>query len=368
MPSDPRTAERAHAREFLRRSAGVESLFIEDLVLDQVFAGLSEGKVPEGKAATWIDSLITDLRGTSRKPRPLRLCLSHDVDFTTSLDQGRKFIRRMGRALVGEGPKRRAWMNAVGSLARLLAGPMAGERYGDFMDWLRLEESFGYRSTFFFLPYPDTHAHVLDGDYRFSDRVRFDKRVIRVADMMREIAAAGWEIGLHGTYNSASRKDMLQRQKESVEDIIGREVMSVRQHYLNHVPGLTHRLQAEAGFRVDSTIGHTRAIGLKMGTSHPHLIWDAEARRAFPLVEIPLIAMDTPLLISGLEQQGARQAMDQLKRIGEGIASSGGVFCLNWHPHNLPMLPLQEIYRDLLSWSKDLGASAHRMDSFADPC
>jgi hypothetical protein len=117
---------------------------------------------------------------------------------------------------------------------------------------------------------------------------------------------------------------------------------------------------------VDSTIGHTRAIGLKMGTSHPHRIWDAVARQALTLVEVPLIAMDTPLLILGLERQGPRQAMDQLIGIGEGIASSGGVFCLNWHPHNLPVLPLQETYRDLLSWSKDMGASAHRMDAFAD--
>ncbi|MBK9796360.1 MAG: hypothetical protein IPP58_07660 [Holophagaceae bacterium] len=366
MPSDPGTAERAHARDFLCRSMGVESLSIEDPVLDQVFSALSEGKVPEGKPPTWIDTLVEDLRGIHQKPPPLRLCLSHDVDFTTSRDQGRKFIRRMSRALAGEGPKRRAWMNALGSLARLLTGPMARERYGDFMDWLRLEERFGYRSTFFFLPYPDTHPHVLDGDYRFSDRVRFDNRVIRVADMMKEIALAGWEIGLHGTYNSATQKGMLKRQKESVEDIIGREVRSVRQHYLNHVPGLTHQLQAEAGFRVDSTIGHTRAIGLKMGTSHPHRLWDAKAQRALPLVEVPLIAMDTPLLILGLEQQGSQDAMDQLRRIGEGIAASGGVFCLNWHPHNLPMPELQEIYMDLLSWSKDMGASAHRMDSFAD--
>jgi len=125
MASDPRTAERAHAREFLCRSAGVESLSIEDPVLDQVFSALSEGMVPEGKPTTWIDSLIQDLRGTSQKPPPLRLCLSHDVDFTTSRDQGRKFLRRMGRALAADGPKRRAWMHALGTLAPPLNGTHA---------------------------------------------------------------------------------------------------------------------------------------------------------------------------------------------------------------------------------------------------
>jgi hypothetical protein len=184
--------------------------------------------------------------------------------------------------------------------------------------------------------------------------------------MMKEIASAGWEIGLHGTFNSATQNGLLKRQKESVEDIIGREVSSVRQHYLNHAPGLTHQLQAEAGFRVDSTIGHTRTIGLKMGTSHPFRIWDAQAQRALPLVEVPLVAMDTPLLIMGLEPKGPYKAAEDLKRIGKEIAASGGVFCLNWHPHNLPMQELQEIYLDLLSWSKDLGARAFRMDSFVD--
>jgi hypothetical protein len=70
MASDPQTAERAHAREFLCRSAGVESLSIEDPVLDQVFSALSEGMVPEGKPTTWIDSLIRTCEARARSRLP----------------------------------------------------------------------------------------------------------------------------------------------------------------------------------------------------------------------------------------------------------------------------------------------------------
>jgi len=356
---------RTHALDFLRRSSGVEAIAVEPGILDEVFRGLADGVVPEGKPPTWIDDLVTQLRGNRGVlPRP-RLCLSHDVDFTTSRDQGRKFIRRVSRGLAGEGSKKHALITALGSLVRMVTEPLGSERYGDFMDWLRLEERFGFRSTFFFLPYPDAHPHVLDGDYRFTDRVRFDNRSIRVSDMIREIASAGWEVGLHGTYNSATLPGLLRRQKESIERIIGREILSVRQHFLNHAPGLTHRLQVEAGFQVDSTIGHTRAIGLKMGTSHPYRLWDAENQRPHALVEVPLIAMDTPILLMGLTRRGPAWAIDDLKRIGGGIAASGGVFCLNWHPHNLPVPQLQEIYTELLSWSRDRQAESHRMDAFA---
>lgn len=365
MVEAPGTAARAHTLDFLRKSTGGAAIALDPTTLDEVFSGLAEGTVPEGRPPTWIDDLVRQLRG-GHEPRPrLRICLSHDVDFTTSRDQGRKFIRRLSRALIGEGSKQHALTTAFGSLVRMVTQPMGPERYGDFMDWLRLEERFGFRSTFFFLPYPDTHPHVLDGDYRFTDRVCFDKRSILVSDMIKEISRAGWEVGLHGTYNSATQTGMLRRQKESIESIIGQEVLSVRQHFLNHTPGLTHRLQVEAGFQVDSTIGHTRSLGLKIGTSHPFRVWDAENQQAHPLVEVPLIAMDTPLLLMGLTRLGPSWAIEDLKRIGEGIAASGGVFCLNWHPHNLPVPQLQEVYIELLSWSRDMQAESLRMDAFA---
>jgi hypothetical protein len=249
----------------------------------------------------------------------------------------------------------------------MVSEPPRRERYGDFMEWLRLEERFGFRSTFFFLPYPDSDPHVCDGDYRFSDRVRFDGREVRVTDMMREIASAGWEVGLHGTFNSACREGLLRRQKETVERIIGREVISIRQHYLHHVPGVTHRLQSDAGLRVDSTLGYNRAVGLKLGTSHPFRVWDAQSRAPLPLMEVPLTAMDTSLVSMGLHQTGPAAAIENLKKIGQGIAESGGVFCLNWHPHYLPVPSIHEVYLELLSWAKDLGAASYRMDAFAEP-
>lgn len=363
----PWAAGRAYALEFLRRSTGVDRIPIEPNVLDEIFTSLTEGTQPVGKPPTWIDDLIRQIRGKEWPAPPLNLCLTHDVDFTTSRDQGLKFLRRLNRALTGDGPRHRALLTALGSLARLLTQPRAGERYGDFMDWLRLEDRYGYRSTFFFLPYPVAHPHVLDGDYRFSDRVKFDGRLVKVSEMMREISDAGWEVGLHGTINSASMDGLLRQQKAMVEQAIGREVVCVRQHFLRRTHGVTHRLQAEAGFKVDSTVGHTRAIGLSVGTSHPYPAWDSNMQSQLPLVEVPLIAMDTPLLIRGIATTGPAEAIKALRAVGTGIASAGGVFCLNWHPHNLPVSELQEVYIDLLTWSKGLGAVTRRMDSFAVP-
>lgn len=365
--ADTNRLERNHALEFLRRSSGVLEFHIEPALLDDVFLAISGNQVPKGKSPAWIDDLIGDLRRVSAAPTTFNLCLSHDVDYVSSRQKGRKFVRRLGRALFAEGSKGSALMGAGGSILRMLSESPRRERYGDFMDWLRLEERFGFRSTFFFLPYPDTDPHVCDGDYRFTDRVHFDGRDVRVTDMMREIASAGWEVGLHGTFNSACREGLLKRQKETVEKIIGKEVTSIRQHYLHHVPGLTHRLQSEAGLRVDSTLGYNRAVGLKLGTSHPFPVWDAQSRTPLPLMEVPLTAMDTSLVSMGLHKTGPSGAIANLKNIGSAIAASGGVFCLNWHPHYLPVPAIHEVYVELLSWARGMGATARRMDSFAEP-
>lgn len=363
---DPGPEGRDHALGFLRRSSGNPGAVVAPAVLDDVFRAIALQQPVPGRSGAWIDGLILGLREGGGPRPPLRLCLSHDVDYTTSLDQGIKFFRRLSRAVFADGRRGRALVTAAGSLVRLATEWPRRERYGDFYDWLALEERFGFRSTFFFLPYPEEAPHVCDGDYRFTDRVTFDRRSITVAEMMREIADAGWEVGLHGTFNSARREGLLARQKEAVQAITGREAVSIRQHYLHHVPGLTHRLQARAGFRVDGTMGYNRDVGLRLGTSHPHALWDAEARRALPLVEVPLTAMDTSLVAMGLHTMGVAPAVDKLQVLGEAIEASGGVLSVNWHPHYLPVPTLNQIYVELLTWAKARGAQALCMGALAD--
>jgi len=116
---------------------------------------------------------------------------------------------------------------------------------------------------------------------------------------------------------------------------------------------------------VDSTFGFNRTVGLKPGTSHPYVLWDAEAGAPMPLVEVPFAAMDTSLVAMGLHHSGSADAVETLKALGAGIAAAGGVLCLNWHPHYLPVARIHEVYVAMLAWARDQGAVHRRFDSFA---
>ena len=107
--------------------------------------------------------------------------------------------------------------------------------------------------------------------------------------MIREIDRRGWEIGLHPSWYSFDDVDEMKAQKESLEEVVGHEVVSVRQHFLHYDIRVTPRTQELAGFRYDSTLGFNDNVGFRFGTCHPWKVYDTEQQTTLSLVEIPLI-------------------------------------------------------------------------------
>lgn len=315
----------------------------EDLLLtprvDEVVISLLDGSQQNGK----------------RQPlwpykKPFALCLTHDVDVVSRQSHLFKAGRRLAKAFTGTGSKKSSFLASAGSIYRCLTETGKHDSLGHYEDWLKIEDLYGFKSTFFFTVPKYGRLHNCDPDYHLTDFITYRGQKMPTSQMMIEIDAAGWEIGVHGTMESAHVPGMLAKQKLVIEKILGHEVKCTRQHYLNYDMTITPSLQNQAGLVCDSTVGYARSLGFRAGTSFPYWCWDWINNCPLPLLEIPLVIMDTPLLglpVDSIIQQSIA-LMDKVEHVG-------GCLTLNWHPNYIND-PIYEVYLALLKEAAQRGA------------
>jgi peptidoglycan/xylan/chitin deacetylase (PgdA/CDA1 family) len=226
--------------------------------------------------------------------------LTHDVD------RVRKYVYHyIWHGLRGSGP-------AMRRQAAMLVDRLRGQRhYWNFERIMALEAGYGVRSTFLFL---NERARG------FSPKFwgRYDITAPALRSVIQELDGSGWEIGLHGSYYSFDDPTLLDREKRTLEDIVGRAVRSTRQHFLNLAPPRTWLLQRAIGLEVDSTIGYARRP------------WDDWTRilpyyePASGMLELPITLMDTIGLERPETRGGCYAALD-------AVRSRGGLVVLDWH-------------------------------------
>jgi hypothetical protein len=144
------------------------------------------------------------------------------------------------------------------------------------------------------------------------------------------------------------RPGLLAAERRTLERAIGLEVTTTRQHFLRWDARTTPRLQAEAGFRADSSVGFNRNVGFRAGTSLPYRHFDVEAGRALDLLEVPLVVQDGALLGPigiGVDVDGASAVVEQLL---DAVSTAGGALTVVFHPDKLVRADWRTLYRRTL--------------------
>ena len=315
----------------------------------------------------WLDQSIIARReqmaAPNRPPEPrwpegkrFALCLTHDVDYVSLYRTAQTLFRNASRALQsGRGPLKAA-ERMVSDLYHWLTRPSGADPLWRYEEWLKLEEHFGFKSTFFVFPSQPGRPHSYDCVYTLDDCVRYEGRKLPVRDMLQEIGQAGWEIGLHGSFRSATDPDLLKDEREQIEDSIARPVASIRQHWLHYDARLTPALQAAAGLKADSTQGFNRAIGFRAGTAFPYWCWDHVAGQPSAVLEIPLHIMDGALFSIGALEYNEELAIAHSRQLMDAVERVGGVLTLNWHAHGINTPAWWRVYERLLSQASSRGA------------
>jgi peptidoglycan/xylan/chitin deacetylase (PgdA/CDA1 family) len=264
------------------------------------------------------------------------VALTHDVDNLKKYSLFRN-MKALLKGLIGKD-------NSVSKGIKLLLQSMFTQTHSDpywsFDDFMKLESEFGFKSSFYFISCPSNHRY--DVFYNLNRDLRKQIRVLE---------QEGWEIGLHGSFDSFDNSNMLMKEKRMLEQALGRSTLGVRQHYLRFCVEKTLLAQEEAGFIYDTTLGYNEHIGFRSGIATPFFPFDVQRRKKYNLLELPLAVMDGSLF--EFQHLSPNEALCQVKKIINRVESVGGLLVILWHTkakdeHDCP--GWWQVYRQILEY------------------
>jgi peptidoglycan/xylan/chitin deacetylase (PgdA/CDA1 family) len=194
--------------------------------------------------------------------------------------------------------------------------------YWTFEIIMDIERKAGVRSTFYFLNEKGKINILKPGTWKLYSG-RYDIKEANIVNIIKKLDNEGWEIGLHGSYRSYENKDLLKLEKEELENIVGKRIPGVRQHYGNLKIPSTWKIQEELGFEYDSSYGIINSSEFKDNKYFPF----------YPLgskfMEIPLAIMDHQY--HQLFEKNKEDVWEICEKIIEDVEKSNGVLNVLWH-------------------------------------
>jgi len=265
------------------------------------------------------------------------LCLTHDIDRT------RKTYQSLYYGLFG--PSRYHLRTALSE----------EDPYWQFGDLMRLEADLGVRSACYFLQEQPLSARpprewltptawqLYAGRYDVVDPV--------VAATIRRLTAGGWEVGLHGSYESADDRERLRFEKDLLERVLDDTIVGGRQHYLNLDRPGTWQHHAALGLRYDASLGSAEECGFGHGYDP---LWPLDDDPEFAV--FPLTVMDVALETNDDDFE-SRWAV--CERLLEEAADNDAVMTVLWHlrtfnPREFP--GFRALYRRLIERALEMDA------------
>ena len=293
--------------------------------------------------------------------RAFALCMSHDVDLLSRVSTARQVLRSVRTSLTDE-PKtvRERLVRAARPGVRVARSLYNGISTAPVADTLErsveLERERGVTASYFFTVYPGGDASRFDCLYRYEDACRFRGERVRVRDVVRTLRDEGFDVGLHGSYNSALAPGMLARERATLEAALDADVTTTRQHFLHWDVRTTPHEQAQAGLRADSSLGFNRNLGYRAGTSLPFRFYDVEREERLDLLELPLLVHDGALLRPDALELDVPLAREAIRQFIDTAAETNGVATLIFHPNNLERDDYLELFRFALDHGLERGA------------
>ena len=265
---------------------------------------------------------------------PFALCLTHDVD------RPHKTYQALYYALAERRP------------AHLRALRAGTNPYWQFEVVMALEAELGVRSAFYFLSARRLGERPLREWLRpiawLEHLGRYDVGAPRMTEVIRRLDAGGWEVGLHGSYDTADDRERLRVEKRRVERALGHPVRGGRQHYLNLRAPETWAHHRALGLDYDSSLGSATEYGFRHGYDPLRPFDDG-------FVVFPLTVMEVALVRAA---GGIEAAWDECERLLAEAAAHGATMTVLWHPRLFaPEFPdYRGLYRRLIERALDMGA------------
>jgi hypothetical protein len=196
---------------------------------------------------------------------------------------------------------------------------------------LQLEAHHRIRATWFVICADPTIRSIIAGDSTYHA----DGAAAR--GILSDLAHAGHEIGLHGSFATAFDSKPMMAQRRALSRLTGSSIEGTRQHFLRMRPGATQRLMVESGFEYDGSWGFADRNGFRLGVADLVPAWDAESEATMQLDILPLMWMDRALSkYAGIEEPG--RWVEDARELARECKAAEGLWVGLWHPNTMEVL------------------------------
>ncbi len=185
---------------------------------------------------------------------------------------------------------------------------------------------------------------ILGGNYgKFDKNISLDKEVMR--NLVKRIDNK-FHLGIHPSYSSNSQPELISKEKDTLEKLLGKKIVQSRQHYLRLTLPTTYQTLSNIGITHDYSMGYSNAIGFRASTCTPFNFYNLIDENELPLSIVPFQVMDRSLL-QGLEanpSEAVRLTLEMAKRVKD----VGGTFVTVWHNESLSGINEWKGWEDVL--------------------
>lgn len=197
--------------------------------------------------------------------------------------------------------------------------------YWCFDYWRNIEKKFNKRSIFYIYvksAKSNFKNWLIDPSYEIKGNSNLQLKLKQLLD-------EGYEIGLHGSFGSATEESLLLKEKELLEEILGVNVTKIRQHWLKYEEKITPYLH-NLHFKYDSSLGWNDRMGFRSGCASRYRPFDHEAKRPFNFMATPQVIMDSHIFDYGQnrvdsQKQKAFSILNEINKIKSPFVS------FSWH-------------------------------------
>lgn len=205
---------------------------------------------------------------------------------------------------------------------------LSSEDWWVFDKLLKMEENAGIKAIFHF--YADQRPKTLK---RWLMDPSYDLDSDRLKSLLCQIYKIGHKVGLHPTYDSWNDSELLEEQRQILEQKLGSSVTHCRQHWLRFSWENTWTKQEQAGLRYDSTLMFNDRAGFRNSTASTWQPWNNLQGNKYRIKCTTSIFMDSHFFDYAIFSE-AKRGEHLNFFLNECREVSGKAFLL-WHPHTL---------------------------------
>jgi hypothetical protein len=153
-----------------------------------------------------------------------------------------------------------------------------------------------------------------------ADYTTYDKNISwsnnRMQTLIKSVADYA-RIGLHPSYFSIKKREILKREKQRLESITNTPVAYSRQHYLRLKIPETYQQLLDLDIAEDHTMGYGKYVGFRASTCTPFYFYDLDFEIQTPLKVVPFACMDYTMKehMKLTNEEAARKVASLMKEV-----------------------------------------------------